>query len=100
MKIKIRVESRKKYLNIPIRLEEIREVYDELWHSILNYDEKYKKLSRDQKKTYKVLSGFQNKLRHLVHDIIDKGIYYRIETNKWIKEKKPHYHKKPKWKDT
>ena len=98
MKIKIKVENKNKCLEIPLKIEEIREVYDELWHSILDYSEKYKKLSKDKKKTYKILSNLQNKLMHLVHDIIDKGIVYRLKDNKWVKEKKPYYNKIPKWK--
>ena len=97
MKIKIKVENKNKYLEIPFSAEEIKEVYDELWHSILYYDEKYKKLSKDKKKTYKILSKFQFKLMHLVHDIIDRGICYRYEAKKRIKE--IHYHKKPTWKN-
>jgi len=97
MKIKIRIEDKKRYIDIPIEVKEIREVYDELWHSIIYYDEKYNKLSKDKKKTYKILTVLQRKLMHLVHDIIDRGICYRYEAKKRIKE--IHYHKKPNWKN-
>ena len=66
------------------------------WREIY-YDEKYNKLSKDKKKTYKILTVLQRKLMHLVHDIIDRGICYRYEAKKRIKE--IHYHKKPNWKN-
>ena len=40
-----------------------------------------------KKKTYKILTVLQRKLMHLVHDIIDRGICYRYEAKKRIKEK-------------
>ena len=98
MKIKIKVEDNKKCLEIPLKIEEIRELYDELWRTVIYYDENYKKISKDRRRTYKILASLQMKLMHLVHDIIDRGVVYKLENDKFIKEKIPSYHKKPKWK--
>jgi len=97
MKIKIRVEKKNKFLEIPISKEEIREIYDENWDSIMYYDEKYNKLSKDKKKTYKNLASLQKKLMYLIHDVLDEGVYYTMEKGKFVKSKKPHYNKKPSW---
>jgi|SRR3989344_7430167 len=99
MKIKIKIEDKNKHITLPVKKEEIRAIYDELWQSLSYYNEKYKKLPKDKKKTYKILTNLQNKLMHLIHDIIDKGVVYNIKNNKSIKLKKPFYViKKPNWK--
>ena len=59
MKTKIRVEDKIKFLEIPIEVKEIRVLYDELWSVILRYDDKYKKLDKERKRTYKILTGLQ-----------------------------------------
>ncbi len=97
MKVKIRVEDKNKFVEVPIKVEEVRELYDEIWRVISYYNDKWKKLSKDRKRTYKILCGLQDKLMHLVHDIIDKGIVYELKNDKFIKKKSPYYHKKPKW---
>ena len=63
------------------------------------YNDKYKRLDKDRKRTYKVLAGLQNKLMHLVHDVIDKGVVYELKNDKFIKKKNPFYHKRPRWKN-
>lgn len=99
MKIKIKIEDKNKHIIIPLKKEEVRAIYDELWHSISYYNEKYKKLPKDKKKEYEILANLQNKLMHLVHDIIDKGVVYSFKDNKSVREKKPIYViKKPNWK--
>lgn len=99
MKIKIKVEDKDKYLEIPLNRNEIREVYDELWESIIYYNEKWKKLDKHKKRTYKILAKLQDKLVHLVHDVIDKGAVYELGDNLKIKKKSVHYfERKPRWK--
>ena len=98
MEISLIIKEKNKSLNIPITKEEIRTVYDKLYHNISYYNENRKKLKKYQKEGYKNLIEFHNKLMFLVHDVIDKGKVYRIEGKKSILEKKPHYIvKKPKW---
>ena len=98
MKIKVKIEDKNKYLEIPISKKEVRELYDELWHMIFYYNERWKKLTKKSKSAYKIILKFQDKLEHLVHDVIDKGIVYELGDNLKIKKRMVHYIKKePRW---
>ena len=102
MRIKIVIEDKKKRrIEIPISLKEIRDVYDGMYICMDDKERAHKNLKLN--KVDKGFFNFHNKLRHIIHDIIDEGRVYELKEKDKLKfklSKKRHYLvKKPLWKN-
>ena len=100
LKIRLLVEDKGMYWAKSITKREIRDFYQEHWPVIGEYAANTKKLNKYQKRTYRTLSAFQDRvLMPLIHDVIDKGIGYDLGGKKSIHyvNGKPKWTKKPRW---
>lgn len=80
IKISIRIEKEDKYIEIPLKVKEIRKLYD-----IYLF-------------TREKIDSIAKKLMFLIHDVIDDGTVFTYKNGKLVKLKEKHYIiRKPKW---
>ena len=94
MKIKIVFEDKKLGVcEVPITRKELDDIYDIGFQLI---PEKGDKIFGEKRTGF---WKFQERLGHIIHDILDKGLTYRIEfkKGKMISHPEIHYWQKPKW---
>ena len=115
MKTKIVIEHNNEYIEIPVPLKEWKAIYDVLWLPPMSKRELKESIKLN--KFEKEISSFHHKVEWMIHDILNEGRVYSMNTKKYhitlkgekgktIQQKggfkllkKRHYVvKKPKWK--
>jgi len=88
MKIELIIEKKGKFARIPLTVKEVRNIMDMAFYLVDESDMKKNKINTEK---------IADKFLHVVNDIMDDGILYKMEEKKFVKLKERHYFKKPQW---
>ena len=94
MRAKIRITKGKKYVDVPLKIEELETAYKVMLLALAEED--FAAILEDND-MMEDLQSLQNKLVHVVSDILNGGRMYDGEAKKY--HKNVYLIKKPKWKN-